>query len=521
MQKKTTHRIALAGAVCILLISTIFARHNTRKHAPHAKNSGSFNLKHQTFAHNKPFQRFSSAKKRHQSLKRRPRRPGPPPNPPWPPKPTTPLDTSVDIAKELMITHLKVIEDPIRTNPRTGKRAVWTFKHLITNMAGNIDPAIFTLNWLNHWESDQLVNGQTSPARPAITEQIIDPWLAASGGKRLNLDIAPFKLLAIVNRMDLRVHDENSVSTGGEGRFIFGVLKADGSPLPPIAGPATGGFTVIFEYELAAKDMAQLNRWARNWHELKRYELGSFGYNRALERVTRQFTDRGRSPGKPNGNSINQIRTNEFAIGPNWELREFTLNADTGMLNQNTVALSPDTISINGTEQLAALINDNEAAILNGSFQVPSSLVGPGSVAGPFVPENFPGYENRTFTVIPLEGPFIDTPWSADGIANNEARHRFALNTCHGCHRSETDTGFLQIGFPPEHNLPHSLQEEAQLAAFLTGSEVMDPVEPETTVRSFNDLERRSQNLKELLDHLMTRKNPRPPQKPHRPRFIH
>ena len=230
MRKKTTHKIAVAGTVCILLILSTFARHNARKHAPRGKKPEPPALRHHA-SHHKVSQSLTAGK-RHQALRRRPTRPGPPPNPPWPPKPTTPLDTSIDPAKELMITHLKVVEDPVRTNPKMGKRAVWTFKHLMINMAGNNAPATFVLNWLKHWESDQLVNGHISPARPAITEQIIEPWMAASGGKRLNLDIAPFKLLAIVNRMDLRVHDENSVSTAGEGRFILVCSRLTAPPFP-------------------------------------------------------------------------------------------------------------------------------------------------------------------------------------------------------------------------------------------------------------------------------------------------
>ena len=195
--------------------------------------------------------------------------------------------------------------------------------------------------------------------------------------------------------------------------------------------------------------MHQLASWTEAWHGLNRHRLGDFHYNRALERITRQFTDRGSAPGKVNGNAINQIRTNEFAIGPNWELREFILNRDNGKLTQHPVALSPETISLNGTEQLSRLINDNEAKILDGTFQLPAALAGPSSTAGPFVPDNFSDYQNRTFTVIPLVKPFFDIPWISAGILNNEARHRFAINTCHGCHRSETDTGFLlNITYP-------------------------------------------------------------------------
>ena len=140
----------------------------------------------------------------------------------------------INPATQLMITDLRVVEDPIRTNPNAGARATWAFKYLMENMAGENDPAEFTLRWLKHWEEDQVVNGQVSTARAAIREKVIEPWLEASGGVRLDLRLAPFKLLAIVNRLDLRMHNEDSVTTGGEGRFVFGVLNQDGTPLPPL-----------------------------------------------------------------------------------------------------------------------------------------------------------------------------------------------------------------------------------------------------------------------------------------------
>lgn len=417
----------------------------------------------------------------------------------------------IDPAKHLMITNLDVVEDPVRTNPNAGRRATWTFKHLMENMAGENDPAEFTLRWLEYWETDQVVNGQVSPARPDIAELIIDPWVDASYHGQLDLRLAPFKLLAIVNRMDLRVHDSRSVTTAGEGRFIFGVLDPDGMPLP---------FTVIFEYELLAENMRELRDWAHQWYRLGRYSLGSRGYNRALARITRRFTDAGQAPDKINGNPINQIRTNELAIGPSWELREFVLDRDTGMLAQYTVAQTPDTIALNGTPQLARLINANEAALLDGTFVLPAAWLGPGSIAGPFLPSDFPDFAKRTFTVNPFGGPFVNIPWSAANINNNEARHAFALNTCNGCHRDETNTEFLQVDFPRQHNLPESLGNEAELAAFLTGGEAVDPVDHET-VTEFNDLKRRAEGLKDLLEHIQREGITNLPLEPHVPRFVH
>ena len=221
-----------------------------------------------------------------------------------------------------------------------------------------------------------------------------------------------------------------------------------------------------------------------------------------------------------NGNSINQIRTNEVAIGPNWELREFVLDAESGLLKQHTVAQTPDTFLLNGTEAFSQLVNENQDTILDGSFSLPQELFGPSSVSGPFLPTDFDNFEERTFKTIPLFADFVDIPWSAEGIIDNEARHTLALNTCNGCHRSETNTNFLQIGFPVEHNLPESLGNEAELAGFLTGIDAPDPVlEGET--HSFNDLDRRTEDLKSLLEHIRKEGNRRPPRKSHRPKFVH
>ncbi|MFT5240645.1 MAG: hypothetical protein ACI9OU_000498 [Candidatus Promineifilaceae bacterium] len=424
------------------------------------------------------------------------------------------------IRKQLMITDLRVVEDPVRTNPRSGDRAVWTFKHLMEQMAGDQDPAEFVMRWLNLWEQDQEVNGFTAPERPAIRERIIDPWLRASGGQRLNLAKAPFKLLAIVNRMDLRVHVDEQVLTGGEGRFVFGVLAPDGTALLPEAGPAPGGMTVILEYELPATNMRQLGEWARLWKELERFPLDSPDYNRHLERVTRRFTEAGSAPGKPNGSALNQLRSNDIALAQPWELREFVIDGDSGLLQQNTVALTPDKITLNGTPEFAAFINEHGADLAQGTAELDPAFFAASAMAGPFLLTDFPDWESRTFTTNVLFDPFYDVPWSAAGIDNNDVRHAFALNTCNGCHRAETGTGFLQIGFPAENDLPKSLKHPAALAGFLTGIEVPDPVEPDT-IRTFGDLERRLTDFKALTASFGDDGRGRGPRGAHIPRFVH
>lgn len=400
----------------------------------------------------------------------------------------------VDPRAQLMITDLRVVEDPVRTDPRRGDQAAWSFRHLVEAMAGPNDPSQLVMRWLRSWEADHVVNGRVLPARPAVRELVLEPWLARSGGRRLDLDRAPFQLLAIVNRMDLREHDGPEVQTAGEGRFVFGVLGPDGRPLPPVAGPAAGGFLVIFEYELVARDMDDLRRWTREWIDLGRLPLGSPDYNRALERITRRFTDAGRGGSEPDGSALNQVRTNEIALAAPWELREFVLDDRSGLLVPHVVAQTPDTIELNGTPELAGLINRNEASLLAGDFDVPPPLLGPSSLSGPFREADFPDLADRTFRMLPLAGGLFDAPWSAAGVRDNDARHAFAVNTCNGCHRSETGTGFVHVQFPPDDDLPASLGRPAALSGFLTGIALPDPVDASAT-RTFADLERRRIDL--------------------------
>lgn len=367
---------------------------------------------------------------------------------------------TVNADAELMIRNLAVVEDPLRTNwtgsltnPSDG---AWHFGRLMTTMAGANDPELFVRNWLAQWDSPRLVNGLNVNPRP-MNAIVTQPWLAASGGTRLDLTRAPFRLLAIVNRMDLR---NLSRGSAGEGRFVFGVLGAGGSQLQ---------FTVILEFNLPATTQADVDRWAADWHALGTLPVGSPAYNTALEAITRRFAGPNASPSRPNGSAINQVRSNEIALSAPWEMREFNLNA-AGQLVQVPVAQTTD-LPLNNSPALAQFINTNTAALLTDTHVVPATFNGAPFLAG---------------SALTNPGHF----WNAPGITNPDARFHFSVNTCNGCHAGDTNTGFLHV-------FPRGQGQVAQLSGFLTGIVVPDRVTG--TPRTFNDLSVRSESLLAVL----------------------
>lgn len=362
----------------------------------------------------------------------------------------------VSTARELMIRSVSVVDDPVRTHPgdRTSDPRVgaWTFGHLMREVAATPEEAPDMVEeMLRTWLTNQTVNGFVIPARPAMESLVLSAFPRTANGK-LDLDRAPMTLLAIVNRFDLRAPSRGHA---GEGRFIFGVTPF-GSPLE---------FTIILEYTLPASNLDEVQAWADRWHALGALPFPSEEYNAALQAITDRFTRRGALPGDPNSSALNPFRTNEIALSFQWELREF-VRSPAGRLVPSTVKLTSD-LGFNGSARLASYINMNEIDIVAERHTVPDT------------------FDNLPFLAGAVLNPLVT--WSAPGVLNNEPRHKFALNTCNGCHSGETNTFFLQVS-------PRLRGQESFLSPFLTGGPVFDPISGET--RMLDDLSRRNVDLR-------------------------
>jgi hypothetical protein len=364
-----------------------------------------------------------------------------------------PTACTIDRQAELVITSLPVVEDPVRTAPG----GAWHFGTLMKAMAGNQDPSTLVRQWLRTWNTAQTVNGMPLPARAQMQTLVLGPWEQRSGGanKPLDFNTAPFRLLAIINRMDLRQPGVQA----GEGRFVFGVLDAQGKPLE---------FTVILEYALPGSSPEAILAWARDWHALGQLGLGSANYKAKLQQLTDRFAAAGVMPTRPFGSAINHVRTNEAALSTLWEMRDYALSAEG--LKPSAVALTPD-LGFNNSAALGNFIRANEEAILAEQYQVPAIFSGtPFLAAGIRVPD-------ETFF------------WRAPSVSI-EARHKFSLNTCSGCHTGETKTEF-------NHILPRAAGQASNLSLYMRGVSVKDPLGNVT--RTFDDMGRRAEDMAALV----------------------
>jgi hypothetical protein len=391
-------------------------------------------------------------------------------------------------SRSLLINDPSVVGtgDPTRTwDPCTGagtKMGAFTFGHLMTEMANpsltGINPSTFVMRWLQTWQANQTVNTFNVPARPNIAAQIINPWLAASGGSTLDLGIAPFRLLAIVNRLDLRTGSSfygGSTGNAGELRFVFGaVVPGRQCQLLP--------FTVILEYGVPIQGCLPTKSWAQQWVNLSSLALGSAAFNAALQAITDQVVLRNKAPGKPNGSALDQLRTNEVALASPWELRQFNLRSPVDMLHESPVAQTPD-VRFNAFDPgwSGSTLLDQFILSTPAGATVPLSFMGVPFLGGaaPVTGNNL-GYiwMTSTLDLDPMHSP----NW-------NERRHQFSLNTCNGCHAGEVHTPFTHI------SPTTPLGSPAALSGFLTGITVTDPAGFGAPTRTFNDLARRQSDL--------------------------
>ena len=399
------------------------------------------------------------------------------------PVPDTPgCAAKIDRFRELEIVHPAVIQSARASNVSDGP---WSFRFLVEQMApAGTSVSDFVMKMLNSWKTDQTVNGVTVSARPNIQSDVIQPWLTASGSQTtLDMSKAPFVLQAIVYRPDLHATD---CSTGGEGRFVFGLEE----------GGRMVSFTMIFEFHLPVTGTVTPHTWAARFHKLHNLDIvhadtpgdSGLSFNQELETITREFNTRGAMPSGPNGNAISQVRTNEIELAGPWQLREFHLVADktgAGFLVPATTAQSP-TQDINNTQILHDFISDNKDAINNGTIVIKNKYT-----------DTLNG-QKQTVSVL---GPHSDSdghPWMQQDPTtprnpnpiDQTTLTNFNFLTCNGCHNLEGEQidGFYHVSPLRAATGTDRTAGSNKLSTFLLGNQTVP-----------SDLTRRAKVMSDLI----------------------
>jgi hypothetical protein len=269
-------------------------------------------------------------------------------------------DVKVDRWKELLVTHRSVLLDRRAQNDVAD--ATWSFRHMFEELAGDATgAAALTHAWLEQWKTVTVVGPDRAPVtpRPSVGPVLLDPWRAADGGA---LSSAPFRLIAIVNRPDLRAEASACHGAAGEIRFVY-------SAVDPVTRKAIP-MTIIVEIPYPTTRSAR--EWIEAWHALATRPFGD-AYNAALAALTSEVI-------RDSNRESWLVRTNEIALGePDglpWEMREFALGADAAQLRrlaQLPIATTPR-IELDRSASLDSWAKENEARILDGSYVLPGGF---------------------------------------------------------------------------------------------------------------------------------------------------
>ncbi len=326
----------------------------------------------------------------------------------------TPGVAAIDRFKELVVVDATVLQDFEARNDFPG--AAFSFRSRFEELAAGGDAAHFTMDWLDSWSKVTSVGPADAPVvpRPAARDLLLAPWSTSTMAR------APFRLLAIVNRLDLRDDESGCGTTSGELRFVYTAIDA-------VSGRSLA-MTVIVEIAYPKTRTARM--WAEAWHALGSLPFGS-DYTHRLAELVRGVTrdaDVGRT----------RVRTNEVAFGAAqdlpWELREFTLTRHAGVprLSPSLLTSTPRD-GLDGSRELNVWLSSHAPRLKAGiTDDLPTAMqAGAASVPDPFF------------------------RWGVASMIGPDARAAFSLATCNGCHGGERPVGDMRF----QHLAPSDMRD--------------------------------------------------------------
>jgi hypothetical protein len=296
-----------------------------------------------------------------------------------------------------------------------------SFRRVLRELTGSDEASAGLVSrWLESWEREQFIDrgdGEMirAGARTKVRDGAVCNWLKATdanqcdysckrcAGYTFDMQVAPFHLMAIANRVDLA--DSACGPTAGEGRLVY-TLGRTSTP----NGGSVVPFTVILEY----RQRGNASDVAKRWRSLLSFREATPARAQAITSLATSFAH-----GKTAAEDLLTIRTNEAAFGSGWEMRDFRYRV--GSDGTHSFQLVPASAT-------PAMVHQGKDAL--GSFIASNQVTLPPSM--------------RTAVA---EIPTSTFRWQASGDAN--AVKAFSQNTCNGCHggdRPSDSLPFQHIG---------------------------------------------------------------------------
>lgn len=409
-----------------------------------------------------------------------------------PPATVSGLPPTVDPYASLVVTDPDVVRDPAMTGvwanvsgscQQIGNPSgPWGIVGLMDGIAnGHVTTHDLMIDWITSYASARTVNGETIGASLVGLSELTDgpsglpgavPWPKfVDDGSRwtfndvFDLSGMPVQLIAIVNRPDLAMTGgyagDTDTNPRAELRFVFTFIEEE------TCRPSPGGF--ILEYEVPLDSCDALQPYFQDWHALSSMVVGSAGYNAALHAITDPVTAAGAGPSRPNDSNLRVLRTNEQNLrwphylndfptssASSWDMQEFAINAGSHQFENQTLSQTPHfgyelpdwAVGAPYPQPVDTYIQNEMADILSGTHVVPlldpstndplrAAVVRYGNFhwtstsAPPYQYADFPPAATSMTRMLSFASEDV-------GLGALEARTRFSLNTCNGCHYSET-----------------------------------------------------------------------------------
>jgi len=217
---------------------------------------------------------------------------------------------------------------------------VWSFGYLMKEASGSVPTSVFIREWLNEWSVEKNFPSTYSETNPRTRiDDVISTWenqtnrvqnqISSVDKNQLIPELAPFRLLAIVNRTELAsgaVRSAFEESQPGKVRLIFGYTN------PTQCGNESQQefkkFVVSLDYRLPREFVigCPTINWAEKWHDLKSVSPSNF--NSVLSDYVSEIVENtGDGTGVNDSNLVN-IRTAEQYLSedpdPAYQFREFS-----------------------------------------------------------------------------------------------------------------------------------------------------------------------------------------------------